>query len=82
MNSYRDLIVWQKSMELVIRVYAITKPFPAEKLYGITSQIRKSAVSIPSNIIELYNNIRHRRFLPLCLLSCFKNRNWYGMKEE
>ncbi len=51
-KSYQDLIVWQKSMELVERIYRMTKVFPKEELYGLTSQIRRAAVSIPSNIAE------------------------------
>ena len=53
-KSYRDLVVWQKSMELVTDVYAITKEFPKEEIYALTSQIRRSAVSVPSNIAEGY----------------------------
>ena len=51
-NSYRDLIVWQKSMDLAKQIYFITKDFPKEEVYGLTSQIRRCAVSIPSNIAE------------------------------
>ena len=51
-RNYKDLIVWQKSMELVVVVYEATKVFPKEELYGLTSQIRRAAVSIPSNIAE------------------------------
>lgn len=51
-KSYRDLIVWQKSMKLVVEVYRLTDTFPKSELYGIVSQIRRSAVSIPSNIAE------------------------------
>ena len=51
-NSYRDLIVWQKSMLLVKEIYLQTKNFPKEELYGLTSQIRRCAISIPSNIAE------------------------------
>jgi four helix bundle protein len=51
-KSYRDLIVWQKSMTLVTRVYELTRQFPKEEMYGLTAQIRRSAVSIPSNIAE------------------------------
>ena len=51
-TSYRELIVWQKSMDLVSEIYSKTKTFPAEELYGLTNQIRRSAVSIPSNIAE------------------------------
>lgn len=51
-NSYKDLIVWQKSMDLVINIYQITNKFPKSEIYGISSQMRRSAVSIPSNIAE------------------------------
>jgi four helix bundle protein len=52
MNDYKELEVWQKSMDLAVKVYAITTNFPQSELYGLTSQIRRSAVSIPSNIAE------------------------------
>ena len=51
-KSYRDLIAWQKSMDLVEMIYTITRTFPKEELYGLTSQVRRAAVSIPSNIAE------------------------------
>lgn len=51
-KSYKDLIVWQKSIELVISIYAITEMLPKEELYGLISQMRRAAVSIPSNIAE------------------------------
>ena len=51
-NSYRDLIVWQKSMQLVREIYIETKNFPKEEMYGLVSQIRRCAISIPSNIAE------------------------------
>jgi four helix bundle protein len=51
-TSYQDLIVWQKAMDLVIAIYAITKDFPTEERYGLASQMRRAAVSIPSNIAE------------------------------
>ena len=51
-NSYRDLIVWQKSMELAKETYLLTKIFPKEELYGLISQMRRCAVSVPSNIAE------------------------------
>lgn len=52
MNSYKDLIVWQKSIELCEKVYKITEVFPKSEVYGLTSQIRRCSVSIPSNIAE------------------------------
>lgn len=51
-NTYKDLIVWQKSMNLVTIVYELTEMFPKSELYGLSSQIRRAAVSIPSNIAE------------------------------
>ena len=51
-KNYKDLRVWQKSIELVKKIYLITKEFPKEEIYGLTNQMRRSAVSIPSNIAE------------------------------
>jgi len=51
-KNYRELIVWQKAMDLVEMVYLATKQFPKEELYGLTNQVRRAAVSIPSNIAE------------------------------
>ena len=57
MRNHKDLIVWQKSMALVRRVYEITRAFPHEEMFGLTSQMRRAAVSIPSNIAEGYGRI-------------------------
>ena len=51
-NSYEELIVWQKAMDLVIDIYTLTNTFPKSEQYGLTSQMRRAAVSIPSNIAE------------------------------
>jgi four helix bundle protein len=51
-SSYRDLRVWQKSMDLAEHVYRLTENFPRAEIYGLTSQLRRAAVSIPSNIAE------------------------------
>jgi four helix bundle protein len=51
-QSFRDLRIWQKSMQLAVAVYRATWDFPGEELYGLTSQIRRSAISVPSNIAE------------------------------
>jgi four helix bundle protein len=51
-QNYRDLIAWQKAMDLVVAVYRATEQFPKEEIYALTSQIRRAAVSIPSNIAE------------------------------
>lgn len=70
MKSHKDLIVWQKSMTLVKRLYEVTQAFPKEELFGITSQMRRAAVSIPSNIAEGYGRITDKdtvRFLSIAL---------------
>ena len=54
LKNYKALNVWHKSYELCLNIYRITAKFPNEERYGITSQIRRSAVSIPSNIAEGY----------------------------
>ncbi len=51
-QRFQDLIVWQKSHELVLSVYRVTRQLPKEELYGLTSQMRRAAVSIPANIAE------------------------------
>jgi len=51
-SSYRDLLVWQKGMKLVKEIYRITRTFPADERFGLVSQMRRAAVSVPSNIAE------------------------------
>ena len=51
-QAFRDLTVWQRSMQLAVAIYGLTKEFPQDERFGLTSQIRRSAVSIPSNIAE------------------------------
>lgn len=53
-RSYQDLIVWQKSMDLVVAVYELTRIFPSNEQFGLISQLRRAVVSIPSNIAEGY----------------------------
>ena len=53
-KTYRDLIVWQKAMQFVTKIYAKSASFPQNEQFGLTSQVRRSAVSIPSNIAEGY----------------------------
>lgn len=65
-RSFRDLKVWQKSIQLTVAIYRVTQGFPREELYGLTSQIRRSSVSIPSNIAEgqgRLNTAEFRQFL-------------------
>ena len=51
-KPYRDLVAWQKAMALVTEIYRVTHNFPRDELFGLTSQLRKAAVSVPSNIAE------------------------------
>ncbi len=53
-RSYRDLLVWQKGMDLSVNCYRLTKPFPKAEIYGLRSQIRRAEISIPTNIAEGY----------------------------
>lgn len=62
-NSYKDLIVWQKSFHLAILVYQMTISFPREELYALVSQMRRAAVSIPSNIAEGYSRRGKKEYL-------------------
>jgi len=54
LQSYKELVVWQKSIELVREIYKVTGQFPKEEMYGLSSQMRRAAVSIASNIAEGY----------------------------
>jgi len=62
-KSYRELIVWQKAMDLTINVYELTRSFPREEIYGLTSQLRRAAISIPSNIAEGQGRRTPKQFL-------------------
>jgi len=67
-KSFKDLIVWQKSYKLVLEIYKLTDLFPRHEMYGLAQQIRRAAVSIPSNISEGYGrqyNKEYRQFLSI-----------------
>lgn len=75
MNYFKELKVWQKSLDLVNRIYLDTKFFPKDEMYGLTSQIRRSAVSVPSNIAEGCGRKTNRdfnNFLGIALGSAFE----------
>jgi len=72
-NDFKDLRIWQKGIEVVKDIYTVTKKFPKDELYGLTSQMRRSAVSIPSNIAEgfrRYHNKEYKQFLYIAMGSC------------
>ena len=75
MGNFRDLLIWQKAMNLVTKIYKSTQAFPKEEVFGLTSQIRRCSVSIPSNIAEGYGrnfNTEFLRFLNISLGSLFE----------
>lgn len=63
MTNYKDLIVWQKSMELARIIYRLTSRFPRDEIFGLTNQIRRAVVSIPSNIAEGFGRGSDREFI-------------------
>jgi four helix bundle protein len=62
-QSFRELIAWQRSMELVTEIYRVTETFPRNEIYGLTAQLRRAAVSIASNIAEGQARHSHREFM-------------------
>jgi len=74
-KSFRDLLVWQRSIQLAIAVYRLTQKFPREELYGLSSQMRRAAVSISSNIAEGHGRLNigeYRQFLGISRGSNFE----------
>ena len=70
MKDFRKLIVWEKAHQLTLKIYKVTEQFPREELYGLTSQIRRASVSIPTNIAEgcvRSSNADFSRFLYIAL---------------
>ncbi|NQT01725.1 MAG: four helix bundle protein [Planctomycetes bacterium] len=92
-KDFKDLKVWQKGIEIVDKIYTITAKFPKEEVYGLSSQTRKAAVSIPSNIAEgflRHHTKEYKQFLYIALGSCaeldtqviISNRRKYMTKAE
>ena len=72
-KTYRDLNIWSLGIDLVKDIYRLTENFPKQEMYGIVSQMRWSAISIPSNVAEgfkRYHNNEYRQFLYITLGSC------------
>jgi len=75
MKSYQEFIVWQKSMKLVTQIYKLSSDFPQNEQFGLTSQLRRSSVSIPSNIAEGFGRNSSKefvRFLQISMGSIFE----------
>ena len=69
MITHKDLIVWQKAMQLVTLLYKITRSFPKDELYGLVSQMRRAAVSIPSNIAEGHGRCSDKELVRFLFIS-------------
>jgi four helix bundle protein len=68
-NTYRDLKVWQRSIDLTEQIYRLTTAFPASEIYGLTSQMRRAAVSIASNIAEGWGRRSRREYSKFVLIA-------------
>lgn len=74
-QSFRDLSVWKKSMQMAVAVYRLTEAFPRDEVYGLSSQMRRAAVSIPSNIAEGHGRLgsnEYKQFLGIARGSNFE----------
>jgi len=63
LQSYRELLVWQKAMELAQQVYRMTEAFPKREIYGLAAQLRRAGVSVPSNIAEGYGRGSRKEYV-------------------
>ncbi|MBI5412640.1 four helix bundle protein [Candidatus Peregrinibacteria bacterium] len=68
-SSFKELKIWQKGIDLAKNIYKLTKLFPKDELYGLTSQIRRAAVSVPSNIAEGSQRVSDKEFSNFVLIS-------------
>jgi len=74
-RTFRDLLVWQKAMSLVTEIYGVSRAFPKEEVYGLTAQIRRAAISIPSNLAEGYarrSRVEYGRFVQIACGSLYE----------
>jgi len=84
-RTYRDLELWQKSIQLVKEVYELTKKYPKQETYGLVSQMRRAAVSIPSNIAEgfrRFHNKEYKQFLYVSSGSCAELETQLTISKE
>ena len=73
LKNYKELKVWQKAYQLCIKTYKITKGFPREERYGLTSQIRRATVSVPSNIAEAYGRKTTQEYIQALFMAYGSN---------
>ncbi len=69
LKSYRELIVWQKAMVLVKEIYQLTSSFPDDEKFGLISQMRRAAISIPSNIAEGWGRLSRKNYIQFLRIS-------------
>lgn len=69
LKTHKDLELWKKSMELAEKIYSLTSKFPKEEIYGLTVQLRRSSVSVPSNIAEGAARNSHKEFIQFLYIS-------------
>jgi len=84
-KSFKDLVVWQKAYRLVLEIYKITQDFPSSELYGLSLQMRKAAVSIPSNIAEGYgrkHKAEYEHFLSIAYGSLMELQTQYLLAAD
>lgn len=84
-RCFEDLLVWQKAHQLVLGVYKVTKKFPKDELYGLVSQIRRSAVSVPANIAEGYRKrtkAEKQRYLTIAHGSLEETRYYLMLSKD
>jgi four helix bundle protein len=84
-KNFKDLKIWQRGMELAKAIYQVTDSFPAKEIYGLSSQMRRSAVSIPSNIAEGFmrkHNKEYKQFLYIALGSLAELETQVLLSEE
>lgn len=85
MKNYKELIIWQKGIEIVKKTYLLAKLFPGEEKYGMVSQVTRAAVSIPANIAEgssRQSDKDYARFLQLALGSAFEIQTYLIIARE
>lgn len=80
-QSFHDLHVWQKSRELTLAIYRLTRRFPVEEAFGLTSQVRRAAVSISSNIAEGHGRLNSREFRHFLLIARGSNNELSAQLE-
>jgi len=84
-KTFQDLIVWQKAHQFVLSVYRFTKVFPKEEIYGLTSQLRRSAISVPANIAEGFkkrNVIDKKRYFNIAQGSLEESRYFLILAKD